>query len=401
MQDSQGDAGSTGPTRRGFLDYYGQRDVIPVQQVAAGIDVRRRQRLALYRTLGVPALAFRGSRVVEFGPGTGDNSEIVAELGPASYDLVDGNDASIRALEAKLADGRMDPRIVRVVRADFNAERIDGVPDGGYDVVIAEGCIPGQVDPVGTLQRIARFTGPDGLLLVTAVDNLSVLPENLCRIAMAPVLASTDGDFERSVEVACAMFEPHMAALPSRSRSTRDWVIDMLMHPLPAGWTMSVVDAIRALPDFRFHGCSPDFHTDWRWYKSMTGPSSDDAELAVRQWRSSAHYALDHRCDPDRIRRIGTDEAALLERSGGRIGALSHEIHGTRDLKRLGDVDQELEAISRLLEGIGGMAGTVASIDDFRRSIPSLASGRTDHRWVEFLGWFGRGQQNLALVRAD
>ena len=156
MSDSQRDAGASDRAHRGFLDYYGSRGVIPVSQAAAGIEVRRRQRLGLYRTLGIPALAFRGSRVVEFGPGTGDNSEIAASLGPDAYDLVDGNEASVLALGAKLADGRLDPAICRLVRADFNDEHIDGVEKGSYDVVIAEGCIPGQVDPVATLRRIAR-----------------------------------------------------------------------------------------------------------------------------------------------------------------------------------------------------------------------------------------------------
>jgi hypothetical protein len=46
------------------------------------------------------------------------------------------------------------------------------------------------------------------------------------------------------------------------------------------------------------------------------------------------------------------------------------------------------------------MERTVSSIDDFRRSIPVLAAGRWDYEYRDFLGWFGRGQQYLALTRS-
>lgn len=199
MSNSQRDPESRDGVQRGFLDYYGTRSVIPVSQVAVGQEVRRRQRLGLYRTLGIPVLAFRGSRVIEFGPGTGDNSEIAASLGPLSYDLVDGNEASLGALAAKFADGRLDPAICRIIPADFNDESIEGVETGSYDIVIAEGCVPGQVDPISTLRRIARYTAPGGLLIVTAADEISVLAGHCCRFVMAPVLASSSGGFDESL----------------------------------------------------------------------------------------------------------------------------------------------------------------------------------------------------------
>lgn len=400
MSDSQRDAASSARAQRGFLDYYGSHGVIPVSQTAAGPEVRRRQRLGLYRTLGVPALAFRGSRIVEFGPGTGDNSEVVASLGPAAYDLVDGNEASLRALGAKLADGRLDPSTCRLVRADFNDERIDGVGHGSYDVVIAEGCIPGQVDPVATLRRVARYAAPDGLLIVTTADEISVLAEHCCRLVMAPVLAARGADFDESLEIACTIFGPHLAKLAARSRSTRDWVIDMLLHPLPAGWTMSIDEALLALDEFRYHGSSPRFSTDWRWYKAMADDPSGNG-LVVDEWRSVAHLAIDFRTDPSSIRRLSHTEFASVKEACARISALCFEIRESLDLQRLTAVEPELGAVAGLLSTIPGMEQTVSSIDDFRRSIPVLAAGRWDYEYREFLGWFGRGQQYLALTRSS
>jgi len=78
MSDSQRDAGASDRAQRGFLDQYDSRGVIPVSQSAAESEVRRRQRLGHYRTFGISALAFRGTRVVESGSGTSDNSGIAA-----------------------------------------------------------------------------------------------------------------------------------------------------------------------------------------------------------------------------------------------------------------------------------------------------------------------------------
>lgn len=399
MADSQPDAGTSDRKQRGFLDYYGSQGVIPVSQAAVGIEIRRRQRLGLYRTLGIPALAFRGSRVVEFGPGTGDNSEIAASLGPASYDLVDGNAASLRALEAKLADGQLDASVCRLVRADFNDERIPGVEHGSYDVVIAEGCIPGQVYPIASLQRIARYAAPDGLLIVTTCDEISVLAEHCCRIAMAPVLAARGGRFDESLEIACTIFGPHLERLAARSRSTRDWVIDMLMHPLPASWTMSIDEALIALDGFRYHGSSPRFATEWRWYKAMADDPAG-SKLVVDEWRTVAHLAIDYRTDPSSTRRLSEPEFASIKAACARVAALCFEIRNSLDLRRLDAVELELGAVAALLAEIRGMERTVASIDDFRRSIPVLAAGRWDYEYRDFLGWFGRGQQYLALIRS-
>jgi SAM-dependent methyltransferase len=399
MSELQRDAGAPDRARRGFLDYYGSRGVIPVSQAAVGLEVRRRQRLGLYRTLGIPALAFRGSRVVEFGPGTGDNSEIAVSLGPASYDLVDGNEASVRALAAKLTDGRLDPAICRLVHADFNDERIDGVEHGAYDVVIAEGCIPGQEDPVATLRRVARYAAPDGLLIVTTADEISVLAEHCCRFVMAPVLAARGGDFDGSLEVACTIFEPHLSSLPSRSRSTRDWVIDMLLHPLPANWTLSIDEALLALEDFQFHGSSPRFSTEWRWYKALESDRPGNGPV-VDNWRSLAHLVIDHRIDPTSIRQLAPWEFDAIKGACARVASLCYDVRESLDLSRLAAVEPELGVVAGLLAAIPGMERTVSSIDDFRRSIPVLAAGRWDYEYRDFLGWFGRGQQYLALTRS-
>src|SRR5213078_1999605 len=92
-------------TERAYLDYYGEHGIIPVRQDTADLALHMARRRSLYRHLGLQASSFRNSRVLEFGPGTGDNALYVASCSPASYVLVDGNPASIRAIEDKLERG--------------------------------------------------------------------------------------------------------------------------------------------------------------------------------------------------------------------------------------------------------------------------------------------------------
>jgi hypothetical protein len=82
-----------------------------------------------------------------------------------------------------------------------------------------------------------------------------------------------------------------------------------------------------------------------------------------------------------------------------RIASLCFELRESLDLSRLEVVDAELGTVADALSSIPGMERTVASIDDFRRSLPVLAAGRWDYGYGDFLGWFGRGQQYLAMAR--
>jgi SAM-dependent methyltransferase len=398
LDESRNTSDSSSAPQRGFLDYYEAHGIIPVQQIRTSSSRRRDQRCGLYRTLGVPLASFVGRRVLEFGPGTGENSEIVAEFGPASLDLVDGNDASIRAIRDRMGHQGIDPTICRYFKADFNDDVIAGVPHGSYDVVIAEGCIPGQVDPTSTLRSIARYVAPNGLLIVTTADQISVLAENCRRMLSAPILRSCNGDFEEAVDTACRIFDSHLDTLTHRSRSTRDWVFDMVLHPYPATWSLSLIDALQALPDFSFHGSSPRFVADWRWYKSL-GSADDDRPMIVQQWKEMSHLTIDYRTEPVHTRRLRTGEYRSLHSACIEFDRLVHRISSSLDLDLFEAVEHLLQDVLDVLVHVQGMASTNTAIRDFQTIVPDLVKGNFDVDYGGFRGWFGRGQQYLALTR--
>lgn len=54
-----------------ILDFYMEHAISPVHADESDYLLRVKKRRNLYRQLGIPALAIKGSRVIEFGSGGG------------------------------------------------------------------------------------------------------------------------------------------------------------------------------------------------------------------------------------------------------------------------------------------------------------------------------------------
>lgn len=139
---------------RAFLDFYAAHDVVPVHYVRDSAFIARRNYLTA--TLGVPPALIRDASVLEFGPGTGDNATVTASYHPQRYVLVDANPASLSALRDRFPPG--DDECVELVACRVE----DFVSEDSYDIVIAEGIIPGQPDPASFSRSIAGFVRPGG-----------------------------------------------------------------------------------------------------------------------------------------------------------------------------------------------------------------------------------------------
>ena len=64
----------------GHLEYYEEHSISPVHYRMEDVESHFGRRDSLYRTLGLPPVAFRGARVLEIAPGSGQNSLYVAVL---------------------------------------------------------------------------------------------------------------------------------------------------------------------------------------------------------------------------------------------------------------------------------------------------------------------------------
>ena len=373
-----------------FLDYYRQHQIIPVAQSDRGSTAHLSRRSALYRQLGVGRSSIENRKVIEFGPGTGDNAVHIVSLRPSRLVLVDGNPYSIAALRAKKASGVL-PEFCEIVESTI----LDFETTERFDVAICEGTMPGQKSPERFLKHVASFTGDHGTVITTAIGALSYLAE-ICRKALVPILTEGIDAHETKVARCVQFFAPHLTSLRGMTRSHEDWVLDNLLHPWTKFGLFNGDDAINALADeFHLVGSSPDFLQDWRWYKEISSSTKRNAEFAVGQYQKWAPYLLDYRVDPG----TSLKEITLaLTKEAEKCMLLEAALPAVPTAESYREFADVLQRIAALLWP--HLPGTAKSIDDYLHGLTALLTLREMPDFGEFVTWLGRGTQYLSFERA-
>jgi SAM-dependent methyltransferase len=377
-------------TEKAYLDYYGQHGIIPVRQDTGNMALHMSRRRSLYRHLGLQPFAFRNRRVLEFGPGTGDNALYVASCLPASYVLVDGNPASIQAITDKLERGLLPRDRVQC----HQSEILHYTPTAPFDVVLCEGVLGGQPDTEAFLSHIASFAGSEGVLVITTMSPASLLAE-ACRRVLKPVLGQRFTDHRRLVDALVSFFGSDLRSLPGMSRLHEDWVLDNILHPWPERFTFTIAEAIATLDaEFDVLGTSPSFVQDWRWYKSIPQNAQSWNAVALSEYDRWAGYFLDYRLRPSLP---GHPPAAALDAACQTALRIHHKIWHNNAIDLIPEFAAQLSAVR---EKIGGaMPDTAKSIADFLFGLDRFLNGDLDADFGTFRSWFGRGQQYVSFVR--
>ncbi|HUL51246.1 MAG TPA: methyltransferase domain-containing protein [Candidatus Nitrosotalea sp.] len=369
-----------------FVDFYKSRGIIPTRQDISNLDRHIERRLSLYRHLGLPPGAFRNVAVAEFGPGSGHNAVVTGLLGPRRYLLVDGNPPSLKSTKSLLK--RYCPKLRFELRQSsilqFRSEE-------KFDVVLCEAVIPTQKNPPAFLRHVARFVRPGGVLVITCMDSISLLPEMLRRW-LAWDLVRDIRAFEDKVTALAKFFRPDLDTLPGMSRPAEDWVIDQILHPW-AGPLFSIPQAVSALSNRAMVlGCSPRFLLDWRWYKNIHGDDCADNSFAVKSYYRLGLNLLDYRVNLN-----GVDESAVRH-----VELVSQTIYDRIFARERGKGNLSGREINSLLKPLIRILRAPSPITT--RSVESFAafvrSGMKNVRALRaFRGWWGRGQQYLSFVK--
>lgn len=366
-----------------FLDYYTRLGFVPTRQTGSATALFRR-REELYLRLGLPPALFRGADILEFGPGSGENSSFTASLDPRSYHVVDALEAALDATREQLKRVGLDDDVT------FTQATIeDFASPSNYDIVLCEGLLPFQTDPSSLLVKVAGCVRPGGVVVITCADTVSMLPESLRRYLARRLVRNglVDGD---QTDFMVEFFSEDLDALPGMTRNRRDWVIDQLMHPW-TGRTFSMADALQALrTEFRPTGASPSVFADWRWYKDYESANCDWVDLCIAEFNLRNAALVDrrqsaHGADSElsvHLQEVGDFCYTLVCEGGSTFDATAdEELH--RRLRRL-------IAIAPSLQG-----DTRDALESFLRFLDS--SNPVD--LAEFRPWWGLGQQYLALTR--
>jgi hypothetical protein len=380
----------SGLEQKPFLGFYGRLGISPVRQDIRNLPKHFSRRSALYRQLGLAPALLKGKSLLEFGPGSGHNAVFTTSLNPKQYVLVDGNPSAVEQTKNLLRDYYPDRKhdVQSCLMEDFSW-------DDKFDVVFCEGLIPTQRDPALFSRQVASFVDSQGLLVITCMDAVSLLSESIRQI-VTRLIVSPGAPLDDQVRLLLDVFSSHLDTLRGMSRKTSDWVLDVLIHPW-VGPLFSIQEAIDALDDeFDFYGSSPDFVSDWRWYKDIWLEQAEYNRLARDSYKANLHSFLDYRYlhEP---REAGENDKLQECCERFRVLAGSHPPVDKQLLLR-----KSMENLDALIQETSRFSPqTAACLEDAHRCLDAFAKTGELGDFGSFTSFWGRGQQYLSFIRRE
>ncbi len=375
---------------RPFVDYYGAQNISPVAQDISDLNRHFERRASLYRSLRIPPLYPKGRSVIEFGPGSGYNALYTQYLAPRRYLLVDANPRGVedtRRLLGQRYPDAVNYEILQSLIEEYNSpER--------FDLVLAEGLVPFQMDPRDFIRHIARSVDHNGILVLTCADAPSIMGEIGRRLIAYHLTHGTSTDEER-LQLLTPVFGPHLATLTGMSRSVEDWIYDNVLIPF-VGKTFGIDEAIAALDDeFVIYGSSPEFTVDMRWYKQLYGHDRAFNERAVSAYHENMLNFLDYRITlPPHGAALGRE----IQEQCRSIYATMQDLEASGGRRSADEAGPMIRRVASLAHGLS--PETAQALDELARVLesPPLADGIND-RLPGFSSYFGRGMQYLSFTR--
>ena len=375
-------------SRPAFVAFYEENHISPVSQDITDLNHHFQRRESLFRSLGIVPAFIKGTKCLEFGPGSGHNALYTANLSPMQYDLVEGNLIGALEVRERLAIFSTVCTQINVHHTlfnDFQAER-------KFDLVWAEGCLPHQSDPLKMLVHVASFVRNGGLLCVTSCNGISYLSETLRRL-FRDRFFDASGDVHEQARKLTPFLQPHLQYLRGMSRPVEDWILDNIVQPLQERLLLSMPEVITCL-DGRFdvYGSSPRFLTDWRWYKDIVGNDRGFNELALVNYYQNNLNLLDYRFETSSHT---IEFGKRLEEFGSQSWDLMCRIEHGEELVW----PQLYSLMHELCSHIEGRLPVTA--EAIREAVNLLERGAPGMELTQFPQWWGRGQQYLTLMRRN
>ncbi len=370
--------------KKSFLDAYKDYEFVPTRQDLTDVKAHLRRRSALLRTLGIVPGHLKDSSIIEFGPGSGENTIYIANLNPQKYVLVDGMRSSIDSTLSM--QKKYYPNVnAHIVHSDFfvyqSLEK--------FDAVFCEGAIPTQSNPRLLLEKVASFVKKGGSLVITTMDAPCILSEGIRRLLARIKIGRSDLNTSH-VQSLVEFFKKDLDCLHGMSRRREDWVIDQIIHPWN-GPPFSIADALEVLgSEFSAHGSSPKFLTDWRWYKTIYEKDDKFSEILQESYLCNLHNFVDWRfslpptCYEYNKRLLDLCNQIYelqFQIENGALPFKFDEIIGL--LSRISNECPQLHPDTKL--------GIVKAIE--------LLSSKQPLAECDLLSWWGRGQQYLSFIK--
>jgi ubiquinone/menaquinone biosynthesis C-methylase UbiE len=379
------------------LDYYIKHNIAPVHYDLSNLSAHFQRREALYRTIGLLPLAFKGARVLEVAAGTGQNSLYVSGLGVDQLTLLEPNPAGIRTIRESFQSAAFPhatPKLIEAKLEDYEA------PDA-FDIVLCENWLGSSPHERALLKKLAGFVAPRGVLVVTCVSPTGFLP-NVIRRALAAKLTAGISGFSEKTATLVRAYAPHLATIAGMTRSAVDWVQDNMLNPAYFDLCLTLPMVIQDLGrGFQAAGVSPDFRQDWRWFKAVCGDEFDFNQNLLNEYFRVSGMFLDYRrasadsnvgCNREFDRLALQLVSAVRQYEDSLAGDRGKSADSLRVL--LGQMNEIKALMGRHSEvAVGAIAEALALLEE-NSLTPGMVSGMP-----AFSGWFGRETIYLSLER--
>jgi SAM-dependent methyltransferase len=274
----------------GHLAYYLKHGLSPTCYDTCDLTAHLQRRESLYRSLGLPPIAFKDARVLEIAAGTGQNSVYVACCRPTTLTLLEPNPIAREELANTYVDLEVPhtkPQVEAALFQDFAALE-------SYDIVICEnwlGHLPG--DRV-LVRKLGTLVAPGGALVITVVP-MTGFVANVVRKIMADCAVEPSASFQAKSESLLKAFSPHLSTIRGMTRSHTSWVHDCMLNPHFLNVVLPLEVVLAELGyELALLGTNPVFHADWRWFKTLHGNERHFNEAMAESFLRNAHNFIDY-----------------------------------------------------------------------------------------------------------
>ena len=367
---------------RPFLDFYEKHSIIPTFLEIPEKKNFFKQRNFLFEVLGIPLKMLYGSRIFELGPGTGQKAEHLLSLNPSSYVGVDNNNASIEST-LKIIQQSGFTRSAIVHNSDFLEYR----DSDKYDLVLAELVVPTQREPSIFLKKLIDLVSPNGIMIYNCIDPISMLSETLRR-AIVNKLGLINESLDNSSKNIVEYFARDLDRLPGMNRERSAWAIDQIIKPA-IGPMLSIPESLDIIADkATFHGSSPRFVEDYRWYKDPSSTTESINNCAKDNYWQKCHNFIDHRNVYGMKTSISNKNLFQFSETLYSIIVENEWSERSNQLVKL-NCEQILSLISR------NLSKTAESLESFLKFWESGTANDLD----KFRPWWGRGTQYVSVIK--
>lgn len=287
-----------------LINFYNNNEIIPVRQTGADKS-RFYGRGILYNTLGLPSTSFKNLKVIEIGPGSGQNTIYTSTLGPKTLTLLEPSKSGVLEIK-KLINKKKFKCNVKIINQTI--ENFYKANKNQFDVVICEGLLgsSGYKDPTVLLKYLKYIVKKGGSLILTCEDEIGALPEQLRRLVVKKILHENKvkNNFEKKINFVKPYFNNHLKSFKGQSkRKIYDWIADVLISPALDMPYLGIGDTIKNLRDnFKTIGTSPRMSNELIYYKVAAKLSSDfENDSMLKAYNANLVNFIDYRVEPKHV----------------------------------------------------------------------------------------------------